>query len=117
MRHLENYHKERTYILSSSLSSQQSFDLKTSNHSFYTYYLLQGLKGNTESVDSEGNVTPQSLGNYVHKVITSLPADKKPKQTPITKAEESGNVILAEYPEFKQLKKDDILTYNVKASP
>jgi hypothetical protein len=63
--------------------------------------LLQGLRGNTESVDSEGNVTPQSLGKYVYKAIMSLPADKRPKQMPITRAEESGDVILASHPELK----------------
>jgi uncharacterized protein YjbI with pentapeptide repeats len=100
-----------TYVLASSLSSQASYDLAlaTSNHSIYTYYLIQGLKGNTESVDSEGNVTPQSLGSYVYKEITSLPADKRPTQTPITKAEESGNIILAYYPELKRTRIEVIL--------
>jgi tetratricopeptide (TPR) repeat protein/uncharacterized protein YjbI with pentapeptide repeats len=100
-----------TYVLASSLSSQASYDLAltTSNHSIYTYYLLQGLKGNTESVDSEGNVTPRSLGSYVHKAITNLPADKRPTQTPITKASESGNVILAYYPELKRTRIEVIL--------
>jgi hypothetical protein len=39
----------------------------------------------------------------------SLPADKRPKQTAITKAEESGNVILAYYPELKTSKIEDTL--------
>jgi hypothetical protein len=72
------------------------------------------LKGNTDSVDSEGNVTPQSLGMYVYRAIMSLPADKRPQQKPITKAAESGNVILAEYPELKPLKKEDTLTSMLK---
>jgi hypothetical protein len=55
------------------------------------------LKGNTESIDSEGNVTPQSLGKYVYRAIMSLPLDKRPRQTPITRAEESGNIVLASY--------------------
>ena len=63
--------------------------------------MLQGLRGNTESVDSDGNVTPQSLGKYVYKAIMSLPADKRPKQKPITRAEESGDVILASHPEIR----------------
>jgi hypothetical protein len=60
--------------------------------------LLKGLRGNRESIDSEGNVTPQSLGNYVIRAIMSLPADERPKQRQVIKAEESGNVILASYP-------------------
>jgi uncharacterized caspase-like protein len=68
---------EGIYILASSLSSQESYDLAKSNHSFYTHYLLQGLRGSTESVDSEGNVTARSLGYYLHKTITSLRTEEK----------------------------------------
>jgi tetratricopeptide (TPR) repeat protein len=50
-----------------------------------------------KSVDSEGNVTPDSLGNYVYKEILNLPPDKRPKQKPIRKTEASGEVILAHY--------------------
>ena len=39
----------------------------------------------------------------------SLPSDKRPKQTPITRAEESGNVILAYHPELKPVKVEDTL--------
>ena len=39
----------------------------------------------------------------------SVPADKRPKQTPITRAEESGNVILTSVPpDLKLLKIEDI---------
>jgi hypothetical protein len=37
--------------------------------------------------------------------ITNLPLDKRPRQISITRTEESGNIILASYPELK-LKKD-----------
>ena len=67
------------------------------------------MKGNTESIDSEGNVTPQSLGKYVYRAIMSLPLDKRPRQIPITRAEESGNIILASYPELKPRKIEDTL--------
>ena len=63
------------YILAPSQAAQEAYALTTSDHSIFTYYLLQGLKGNTESVDSEGNVTPQSLGSYVYRAIMSLPAE------------------------------------------
>jgi len=33
----------------------------------------------------------------------SLPADKRPRQTPITRAEESGDVILASHPELRKV--------------
>ena len=57
------------YICSASQALQEAYALTTGEHSIFTYYLLQGLKGNTESIDSEGNVTPQSLGKYVYKAI------------------------------------------------
>jgi tetratricopeptide (TPR) repeat protein len=89
------------YILSSSQSHQEAYALTTGEHSIFTYYSLKGLKGNTESIDSEGNVTPQSLGNYVTRAIMSLPLDERPKQRPMLKTEESGNVILASYPDLR----------------
>ena len=89
------------YILSSSQSHQEAYALTTGEHSIFTYYLLQGLRGNKESIDSEGNVTPQSLGNYVIRAIMSLPPDERPKQRPMLKTEESGNVILASYPDLR----------------
>jgi tetratricopeptide (TPR) repeat protein len=89
------------YILSSSQSHQEAYALTTGEHSIFTYYLLKGLRGNTESIDSEGNVTPQSLGNYVIRAIMGLPPDERPRQRPMIKTEESGNVILASYPELR----------------
>jgi hypothetical protein len=91
------------YILSASQAAQEAYALTTGEHSIFTYYLLKGLRGNSESVDSEGNVTPQSLGRYVYRAIMSLPADKRPRQTPITRAEESGDVILASHPELRKV--------------
>ncbi len=71
--------------------------------------MIEGLKGNAESVDKEGNVTPQSLGKYVYRTIMNLPIEKRPKQKPITRAEESGDVIFANYPELKPLKREEYL--------
>jgi hypothetical protein len=91
------------YILSTNQTFQEAYALTTGQHSIFTYYLLEGLRGNTESIDSESNVTPQSLGNYVYRKIMSLSSDERPKQKPILKTEESRNVILASYPELKPL--------------
>jgi uncharacterized protein YjbI with pentapeptide repeats len=102
------------YILSASQATQEAYALTTGEHSIFTYYLLQGLMGNTESIDSEGNVTPQSLGKYIYRAIMSLPLDKRPRQIPITRAEESGNIILASYPELKPRKIEDTLASMLK---
>jgi uncharacterized caspase-like protein len=84
--------RQTGYILSASQGVQEA--LTTGEHSKFTYYLLQGLRGNTDSIDSEGNVTPQSLSEYVYKAIMSLPA----RQRPITRTHGSVNIILASYP-------------------
>jgi len=91
------------YILSSNQTLQEAYALTTGQDSIFTYYLLEGLRGNTESIDSDGNVTPQSLGNYVYRKIISLPPDERPKQRLMIKAQESRNVILVSYPELKPL--------------
>ncbi len=97
------------YILAASQSSQEAYALAEGNHSIFSYYLFEGLKGTIESVDKEGNVTPQSLGKYIFKAMMSLPIEKRPKQKPVTKAEESGDVILAYYPELKSFKREEFL--------
>jgi uncharacterized caspase-like protein len=51
------------YILSSNQTLQEAYALTTGQHSIFTYYLLEGLRGNTESIDSDSNVIPQSFGN------------------------------------------------------
>ena len=66
-------------LLAASQATEEAFGLTESGHSIFTYYLLQGLRGNEKSVDSEGNVTPDSLGNYVYREIVNLPPDKETK--------------------------------------
>jgi uncharacterized caspase-like protein len=89
------------YILSSNQTLQEAYALTTGQHSIFTYYLLEGLRGNTESIDIDGNITPQSLGDYVYRKIMSLPIDERPKRRPMLKTEKSGNVILVSYPELR----------------
>jgi hypothetical protein len=91
------------YILASNQTLQEAYALPPGEHSIFTCYLLRGLRGNKESIDSEGNVTPQSLANYVSGAIMSLPLHERPKRKPMLKTEESGNVILVSYPELKPL--------------
>ncbi len=101
------------YILSANHAEQEACALTVElkqeyKLSIFTYYLLQALKGNTESIDSEGNVTPRSLGRYVYREIMNLPYDKRPRQAPITRAEESGDIILASYPELPKKIEDTL---------
>ena len=96
--------------MASSLAHQESVMLKKLGHSFFTYYLLEGLKGGGgKSVDNEGHVTPHLLGDYIDEQIMSLPPDKRPDQRPLIKTEVSGKIILAEHPEFVKISPS---TYN-----
>jgi Flp pilus assembly protein TadD len=85
-------------ILAASQPYQGAYPLVEQGHSIFTYYMLEGLKDNEESVDSNGNVTPYSLNRYISKKINSLPAEKRPRQKPLMKSETSGEIILASYP-------------------
>ena len=85
-------------ILVASLGPQKGYDLKEKGHGIFTYYLLEGLNGNENSVDKYRNVTVSSLGNFVYDAIVNLSEEKRPKQKPLTKTEGDGNIILAQYP-------------------
>jgi Caspase domain/PsbP-like protein len=102
------------YILAASQATQEAYELKQRNHSIFTYFLLDGLRENERSVDRDGNVTPYSLGVYIYKAILNLPAKKRPKQIPTIKAEASGDVILARYP---NLAKNNILSITTLTLP
>ena len=86
------------YILASSLSDQRSYGMEDQPYSLFTYHLLNGLRGDDESIDENGNVTPYLLGNYIYKKITDLPPEKRQYQVPIIKTEMSGDLVLARYP-------------------
>jgi uncharacterized caspase-like protein len=56
------------------------------DHSLFTYYLLEGLKGKQAgAIDDEGYVTPDSLSKYVYNTIISLLPEKRPIQKPVRK--------------------------------
>jgi V8-like Glu-specific endopeptidase len=89
------------YMLAASQGYQEAYSLQEKDHSIFTYYLLEGLKGNENSLDNYGNVTPESLTKYISREIRHLPDQKRLNQTPIMKSEASGDVILASYPELR----------------
>ncbi|HEX2405780.1 MAG TPA: tetratricopeptide repeat protein, partial [Nitrososphaeraceae archaeon] len=98
---------EGKYLLAASLAAQAAYNMKKEDHSLFTYYLIDGLKGaNGETVDKDGYVTPETLGSYVYDKVTS----SLPKQKPVIKVEASGKIILASYPE---LSKSSINTFNL----
>ena len=85
-------------ILAASTGTQEAYGSKKQDHSIFTYHLLAGLRGAYgESVDKYGNITPESLSNYVYDKVTEQTSIK---QKPISKVDTSGRIILASYPEF-----------------
>lgn len=86
------------YVLAASQAAEEAYGSKIIGHSIFTYHFLEGLRGSEDAVDNYGNVTPYTLGNYIYKQILNLPSEKRPKQTPIIKAEAIGDTILANYP-------------------
>jgi hypothetical protein len=96
-------------ILAASQSYQRAFETAEQDHSLFTYYLLEGLKGKqAQAVNDEGCVTPESLGKYVYNTIMSLSQEKRPTQKPIRKVEELGDIVLAYYPELRRTSKTEL---------
>ncbi len=88
-------------LLSSCMGFQESFATVEGNHSFFTNYLIEGLRGaGGESVEDTGMVTPESLMRFIDTKIDGLPGDKRQNQTPFRKIESAGKILLASYPEF-----------------
>lgn len=85
-------------IMASSQGFQEAYALKEGGHSLFTYFLLKGLRGTPQSVDVNGNITPESLAEYVSRSMLNMPWDKRPSQIPIIKVQGSGDIILATYP-------------------
>jgi tetratricopeptide (TPR) repeat protein len=98
-------------ILASSLAYQQSIIKKDLGHSLFTYYLLEGLKGKEECVDSNGYVTADLLGNYVYNKILEEP---KQLQKPIKKSKASGQLRVAYHP---RLAKSELERVNTSHPP
>jgi tetratricopeptide (TPR) repeat protein len=95
-------------LLASSQGYEEAYDRKEKDHSVFTYYLLEGLKGHKNAVDDEGNVTYDALGKFIAREMGSLPLEKRPKQTPVRKGEVSGGeIILTSYPDLKKKKEPD----------
>ncbi|MBI5146721.1 MAG: tetratricopeptide repeat protein [Thaumarchaeota archaeon] len=89
-------------LLSSCMGFQESFATAERDHSFFTNYLLNGLRGaEGKSVDENGIVTPESLMNYIDHEIDNVKGNR-PAQTPFRKIESAGKIMLASHPELAQ---------------
>ena len=96
--------KGRCFLLSSQ-EYERSLAVPNSN-SLYTKYLVEGLTGAEPTVDEKGrkfppsvddygNVTPETLHNYVYYKVAS-----EARQVPKIKFEKASDIILAEHPKL-----------------
>jgi len=84
-------------ILAACKPMQKAFEYKEKGHSFFSYYLAEALANQT-CADENGDITPYMLNTYIDNKIRSLPAEIRPKQTPLLNCSTSGNIVLAHYP-------------------
>lgn len=91
-----------TCILASSLSNRRSFNMPGKNMSAFSYFVVEGLKENKETVDENGFVTPDKLDEFVYSKLKSLDG---PTQEPVRNISISGKMVLAHYPSLASKKK------------
>jgi hypothetical protein len=102
-------------LLASSQGYEEAFDRMEKDHSIFTYYLIEALKGHKNAVDEEGNVTYDSVGKFISREIGNLPPERRPNQTPIRKGEVAGgDIVLATYPDLKPARIEVILASLLK---
>jgi len=95
-------------LLAASQGYEEAFERQEKDHSVFTYYVLEGLNGNKNSVDDDGNVTHDTLGKFIAREFGNLSADKRPKQTPVRKGEVSGGeIVLASHPDLRKTRESD----------
>lgn len=82
-------------ILASSLSNKRSYSLVDKSSSAFSSFIIKGLKGNKESVDENGFVTPEKLSKYVFNELQKIP--ELENQKPVRNLSIAGDLILAEH--------------------
>lgn len=108
---LKNFsNSEGKFILASCQSNQEAYALEENDHSLFTYYFLEGLKGNKLAANEGGYITTSTLSAFIYDEIMSLPSEKRLKQTPVTKMEASGQIIMAYYPNLSRNNNIEIKT-------
>jgi hypothetical protein len=100
--------KTKGIYLLLSCQSYETSNAEENGNSLYTKYLIEGLKGvksilredgtsikESGSVDDDGNLTPESLHEYVYYKVASIT-----DQVPDLKSDRASKIILTKYPEF-----------------
>jgi len=85
-------------VLASSLSNRRSYQLPDKPFSAFTYFAIEGLKKNKDSIDGDCCVTPETLSQYIFSKLRQI---KGLNQKPVRNISVAGKIILAEYPELR----------------
>ena len=79
-------------VLSSCKIGQLSYDYPEKNHGVFSYYLLEGLRGQADS-DNDGIITVPETNNYVSKKLHEWSLKKEMQQNPTFEYKVSGDFI------------------------
>ena len=84
-------------LIAASTAQQAAQEVKDKKHGLFTYYLLEGLRGNCK--DEYGYVTVQNLYDYIHyKIRETYVKSGGILQEPTLEASGLGKISLAHYP-------------------
>ncbi|MEL7037613.1 MAG: SUMF1/EgtB/PvdO family nonheme iron enzyme [Cyanobacteria bacterium J06592_8] len=90
---------EGTAILTSSSSTQTSFEQENAALSLYTQYLVEGIEKGAADIDKDGKIYVQELHNYAKKKVKAVKPNMKPE---IILEKEGYNILLAQAPRDPQ---------------
>lgn len=87
---------EGFYLLAASTAEQQAYELPELKHGLFSYYLIQGLKGEAD-YDFDGRISVTDLKNYVLDQVRRKNGQNFRRQEPTFKSEGIGEITLV-YP-------------------
>lgn len=85
---------EGRITLASCNIDEQSFEDEDIGHGVFTYFFVEGLKGNADQ-SRDGLITASELNNYVYTQVTTWAKNRQLKQTPRKQENVSGEFVLA----------------------
>ncbi len=85
---------EGTFMLTSCAPQERSFEMKDKGHGAFTFFLLEGLRGNADA-NADNLITMSEVSNYVSHRTRRWAANQGQQQTPRIKVDIQGEIILA----------------------
>jgi len=95
-------------VLSSSKVNESSHEWPEKNHSVFTYFLVEGIKGEAD-YDKDGMVSVTDVNRYVSEKVREWAFKNSLQQTPVLQYWVSGEILLSYVP-AEDIKKDEIIT-------